>query len=122
MLSLGIKPHDLGLATCANALLFDLLECFNTCLNLQCSVKHLFDFTVERLGALFPQLRLKEELREEFILTLSVCQCVCVQRYLRHTASLYSGSIGSRKLVVLFLICGSRIASKASNCPTDILK
>jgi len=113
MLSLGIKPHDLGLATCANDLLFDLLECFNTCLNLQCSVKHLFDFTVERLGALFPQLRLKED---KFKLS------VCVQRYLRHTASLCSGSIGSRKLVVLFLICGSRIASKASNCSTDILR
>ncbi|XDV29591.1 hypothetical protein PO909_032694 [Leuciscus waleckii] len=39
----------------------------DTCLDLQCSVKHLFYFTVERLGALFPQLRLKEDkMREEF--------------------------------------------------------
>ena len=33
----------------------------DTCLDLQCSVKHLFYFTVERLGALFPQLRVKED-------------------------------------------------------------
>ncbi len=46
-----------------------------------------------------------------------LCKC----HNLKHTTSCCSGSIGSQKLVVFFLMCGSSMASRKSNWTTDIL-